>query len=211
MCFSASASFIASGALAGAGATAITKVKKKKQLAIALVPIFFAVQQAVEGMQWLAVKNGPPNVAIGYGFLFFAYLFWPSYIPFAARAVEQDVNRKQLYNILLVIGIATSAWLLVALILNPLTITVHKHGIIYDVPGYFPYASIIFYLISTIGSGALSSRRYIKAFGILAGIFAGISWLMYTTAFTSVWCFFSAILSCILIADIMDTRKPRKR
>ena len=45
MCFSATASFAASGALGLVGAASLAKTKSKKEVPFAAVPLIFAVQQ----------------------------------------------------------------------------------------------------------------------------------------------------------------------
>ena len=54
MCFSASASFLAASLLLVTGIYALKKVKSKKQIPLALIPLFFAFQQAAEGVIWLS-------------------------------------------------------------------------------------------------------------------------------------------------------------
>ena len=74
MCFSAEASFIASGGLAVAGGASL-KVAKKEQRLIALIPLLFAIQQAIEGMQWLYLYRGTSSLKLAYAFLFFGFVF----------------------------------------------------------------------------------------------------------------------------------------
>ncbi|WP_074903317.1 DUF6629 family protein [Nitrosomonas communis] len=58
MCFSAGASFIASGALSIISVSAIRKVKNRKDIFIAFIPLIFAFQQFTEGLLWVALGNG---------------------------------------------------------------------------------------------------------------------------------------------------------
>jgi hypothetical protein len=70
MCFSANASFAASGVLAAVGAASIRETKTKRGLLYAFIPLIFAIQQFVEGLQWLT-RPGAWSVFLAYGFLFF--------------------------------------------------------------------------------------------------------------------------------------------
>jgi hypothetical protein len=79
MCFSAQASFGASAVLGIMGIYALHKAKQQERL-LAIVPLFFAVQQACEGIVWLTYANPSQHfitAAATYSFCFFAYFFGP--------------------------------------------------------------------------------------------------------------------------------------
>jgi hypothetical protein len=80
MCFSAPASLIASGGLVVIGGASLAIAKKEEKI-LAAIPFLFGIQQAFEGIQWLHLNVGPPSLFAGYGFLFFAFLVWPVYVP----------------------------------------------------------------------------------------------------------------------------------
>lgn len=64
MCFSAEASFAASAALAATGLSSVVLAKTKKIRLVALIPLAFSVQQAIEGFQWLTPK---PRIPLNFG------------------------------------------------------------------------------------------------------------------------------------------------
>ena len=68
MCFSASASFIASGGLAALGGVSFVSAKKKDKV-LAVIPIMFSIQQFCEGIQWLYLNSGSSSPVFGYLFL----------------------------------------------------------------------------------------------------------------------------------------------
>ena len=74
MCFSPAASFTAAALLSVAGSAAVIKnYKVKKALPIAIIPLIFAIQQAIEGMLWLNIQgSGGYTLLFTYLFLFFA-------------------------------------------------------------------------------------------------------------------------------------------
>ena len=84
MCFSASASFIASGGLAALGGVSFVSAKKKDKV-LAVIPIMFSIQQFCEGIQWLYLNSGSSSPVFGYLFLLFAFILWPIYVPFMCR------------------------------------------------------------------------------------------------------------------------------
>ncbi|MBI2415948.1 MAG: hypothetical protein HYV33_04815 [Candidatus Kerfeldbacteria bacterium] len=83
MCFSATASFVTSGALAITGSATLAKKPTRQLRWLAVIPLLFALQQTIEGLQWLAPKPSVLSTVLGYAFLLFAFLLWPSYLPLA--------------------------------------------------------------------------------------------------------------------------------
>ena len=100
MCFNAAASFAASAVLIPAGlhTLRIARAADARWLALAAFPLLFGVQQALEGVLWLALGDPlgdlvgvPPSTLappLALGSLAFAYVLWPMLIPLAARSVE---------------------------------------------------------------------------------------------------------------------------
>jgi len=115
MCFSASASFGAAGILSIIGLLSLRKVKNKNLYPFALVPVFFAIQQAFEGVVWMTYDqpvNAFVNTFAMYAFLFFAFFFWPVWIPFAFAMIETKKIRRNFLWGLMGIGVAVSSGLI---------------------------------------------------------------------------------------------------
>ncbi len=198
MCFSASASFVVSGALVVGGSATLTYVKKKTELPAALVPLLFAVQQFVEGLQWLAEKPSDLSQNLGYAYLAFAYLLWPVYIPIAVLLLEKNKTRKNLLKLFLAIGIAVSLYLLYILLTQPISVTVAENHIAYltEAPGNF--VSLIPYLLALCGSLFISSDKFLRLFGLFVLAAFVYSYFNITQGFGSVWCFFAAVTSILV-------------
>src|SRR4051812_33140095 len=96
MCFSAGVSFVASGTL-GAISVASFKVAKKEEKIIAVMPLAFAVQQALEGINWYMFDHGSFSIWASYGFLFFAFIFWPVFIPIAIYILDRKKRHELKY------------------------------------------------------------------------------------------------------------------
>jgi hypothetical protein len=192
MCFSATASFAASGGLVFAGAASL-HVAEKPQRALAAVPLIFAVQQATEGIQWLAAGAGTVCTPATYGFLFFAFLVWPIYMPFAVYMIDEE--RRPAMRWLLVIGAAVSAYLLVMLASQPIGVHFNTASIQYAMQVPFAKVAITFYVLATCGSLLFSSKQYAKWLGaifLVAGVVAAAT---FEATAVSVWCFFAAVAS----------------
>ena len=66
MCFSATASFIAGVSLSVFGVATVKKAKRKAEIPFAMIPLFFGVQQIIEGMLWLSFRFEAPLLNVYY-------------------------------------------------------------------------------------------------------------------------------------------------
>lgn len=212
MCFSATASFTAATVLMPVAAYTIGTAWKvdKRYLGFAVFPLFFGIQQFLEGGIWLGIAQ--PDAAIVHlyalGFLFFAYFVWPFLVPFAAFLIELDKARKRIFLGLSVFGFLLGVSLFVPLLFNPdwVPLRVVNHSIDYNSQliweGILPYAIIRVVYAGIVCLPLLwSSERQIRIFGVIItlSVIAGFAFAHY--AFTSVWCFMAAIVSgYILVA-----------
>jgi hypothetical protein len=57
MCFSATVNFVGSAALGTAGVVTLTKVKHRRELLFAVLPLLFAIHQFIEGFGWLGLDE----------------------------------------------------------------------------------------------------------------------------------------------------------
>jgi len=208
MCFSLQASLISSISLFGISMLYIPKLWPKKTRLIAIIPIIFALQQACEAIIWhykSLQSYSTIATASAYLFIFFAYIFWPIWVPFSLYYAEKNPSRKQLLLASLSCGILISMLLLCLIIFYPIDYCLLCTNIIYSSKAptllYFPIA--ILYSIATIFSWIFSSVKYMWIMGLLLLLSYAISFWFYLYAFTSVWCFFAAInsLSLYLFLD----------
>ncbi|MGL4543652.1 MAG: DUF6629 family protein, partial [Polymorphobacter sp.] len=57
MCFSATASFVASGVIGTVGVATLRHVREPRTLLFALLPMLFAAHQFTEGWVWLGLEG----------------------------------------------------------------------------------------------------------------------------------------------------------
>jgi hypothetical protein len=209
MCFSAPASFIASGGLAMLGGASLVVAKKEDKF-LALVPLLFAVQQFFEGIQWLHLNAGSPSPFAAYIFLFFAYIVWPIYVP--ACVFILDKERRKIMQWFLVLGIIVATYSLLALIMQSLEVQRINACIAYTFQVPFGNFFDIAYLLAVFVPLFISSREVFRWFGVVVAFLAIISWLFFALAFTSVWCFFAAIVSSMFFVyiSVKDRYKIKK-
>jgi hypothetical protein len=207
MCFSASASFIASGVLAAIGLASIVSIKSQKWLFIALIPLFFAIQQFAEGLVW---AYGSYSAALV--FLFFAFIVWPFFIPFACLMAESDNRSRRWLYMLAIMGCGVSLCLLFGLMSSEVTFNIQGCHVVYDAAqglleyGYLWLTVACGYCVATIMPFFVSSHRQMKIMGFLVGSSCLIAYLFYTVYFISVWCFFAALISSAVVYIIRTER-----
>lgn len=216
MCFSAGASFGAGALLGGIGIVAIAKAKTTPQRLFATIPLFFSVQQLSEGLLWLSLKN--PGLAgwqsfFIYTFLAFAMMVWPLWIPLTIRLLEKDAKRKRIMNVLLGTGAVIFAGIGCILLLYPVQIVPAHHHLGYRFS--FPQAvkNLIWlftalYLIATIITPFVSSIKKMKWLGTAFIISYLFTIIFYSGFVVSVWCYFAAVLSFVVLWILPDLRKP---
>lgn len=213
MCFSAGASFAAAGGLSIISLLSIKQVRTKKMMPLALTPLFFGIQQASEGFVWITLNNGDTtsflHLSTMYVFLFFAGMFWPTWIPASLYWAENSYNRKKLLFKFILLGTLTSLLFLWCWILKTNGAVVTQHHIDYPVDNYpfgcgnpiycriGSYALSFLYASVTITPFFISSIPHMKLLGTAVGIGALIAYIFYLMAFPSVWCFFAAVCSVI--------------
>ena len=212
MCFSATASFTAGAVLTGIGVVSIKKTKKTAEIPFASIPLLFALQQISEGLLWLALTN--PEYAFmedfsTHTFIAFAQVVWPFWVPFSIYAfINLKKNKLSIYvgKSLIIIGAVIACGLAYYLASYPVKAEIISHHISYkqDYPEKYFMIGGIFYAIVTIIPHFISSNKRMWILGIsilLSFIFAKV---YYTNFVVSVWCFFAAILSSIILWIVAD-------
>ncbi len=203
MCFSAQASFGASVVLGIMGMYALRKAKQK-EVFLAVIPLLFGIQQFFEGIVWITYSNPAlhlTTLCATYGFCFFAFFFWPVWIPITVLKMEPNSAKKPFLYLLLALGSTVSSILVFSMITAGVQLSVSCSHIKYDIflPGILETIGAIFYCLATIIPLFISSKKWMPLFGILTLCSVAITYFFYSTYFASVWCFFAALLSSMII------------
>lgn len=210
MCFSAPVSFAASTLLLPAGVYGLRVAVSTNPgyRPLAAIPIAFGLQQACEGLVWLGIGMGHTRVVnLGaFGFLAFAYWFWLFWAPWAVAVAETNPMMRRVGWSLGALGLVYGALLYLPLVWQPdwLAVRVVQHSIEYDTRLIFdPWVSqavdrLVYALIILIPF-ALASNHALQRLGAMIALSAIAShWLLHQV-FVSVWCFFAAILSLLIV------------
>ena len=220
MCFSATASFGASAVLGAIGIVAVAKAKTNPQRVFATIPLIFSIQQLSEGFLWLSLRNADMaswQSFMTYTFLVFAMAVWPFWIPFSVRLLEKDVKRKKKMNLLaavgaiVAIGVCCILFLYPVQAITPLCLTCPTSSapeIINHIHYEFAIPSLvkklvvffsILYIAATIATPFLSSIKKMKWLGIVFLVSYLFAIAFYSGFVISVWCFFAAVLSFVVL------------
>lgn len=211
MCFSASASFGAGAVILGIGIISIIKTKTVAHRTFALIPLFFAVQQFTEGFLWLVLSNpGYDNwrPLLIHLYLTFAWIIWPVFIPFSIGLLEIKPNRKKLLHFFLVIGAIVSSGFLYVMASHNVHAFINEYHIDYkfDYKPVYPILFSALYLIATVISLFASSIKNMWIFGAVNLASYLFSRIFFYGHVISIWCFFGALSSIIVLWIILDKK-----
>jgi hypothetical protein len=211
MCFSAPASFTAGAVLLTIGAISQLKSTTHGQRAVAAIPLLFGAQQLAEGVLWLSFSYDSWKIfeiPAMYLFLIFAQVVWPFYVPISMRAIETNPVLKKWLTYLSVFGGLISFILLIYLFIYPSHANAECYHVFYDVVYPIPpkYGGI-FYFTATAVPLFLASSKRIRLLGVILTILYIICKLFYLKYLLSVWCFFAAIASVLILYAIIGMNK----
>jgi hypothetical protein len=210
MCFSPTASFAAAVVLLPAGVVAVGKAHRThpKYMAIGALPIFFGLQQLLEGLLWLSRANvDSTGIEIfSMAYMLFVWLVWPVWAPLSAYFIEPDGSRRRLLGVLATAGamlgavqflpyFAHSDWL------EPKFL---PHAIIYSGTVLLDFvmhrdATNIAYLFVLLTPFFISSHPRMKAFGMLIAGVVVVTYSFFSFAYVSIFCFGAAVMSLYVV------------
>ena len=212
MCFSATANFVGSGVLGAIGVVTLTKVKHRRELLFAALPTLFAVHQFIEGFVWLGLDGIlSPTVAhdTGAAFMLYAQGLLPFLLPLSVVLFEPNVKSRRRMLPFLVLGGATTLYILWALTAYPLQLYVRGNSIVYINQATNNTAVAVLYVIATCGSLFFSKIRMMVIFGAANLAILLVVMEVKRYAFTSLWCAYAAITSVIILVYFWRSSETR--
>lgn len=209
MCFSPAASFTAGIVLGGTGVASVRAAKGSKEIPFASVPFLFGAQQLTEGVVWLTFGMPGIQSVATFVYLLFSHILWPVFIPFAVWYREPVRWRRLAIAPFVAMGGLVAAYFLYYLLTETVTPQIVNECIAYGAPHFYQTFVLSPYSVATCVSCLFSSNRFVKAFGILTFLAAGLSHYFFTENFVSVWCFFSAVLSVLIYAHARSSRPAK--
>ena len=182
----------------------------KKNLFIAIMPIFAGIQQIAEGLVWNGLdSNNPEFTYLGaMTYLFFVWILWPSWSPLMSAITESNSKKKKIFFMCSGAGLLLGGYLYLPYYILPMEEAlplIAKHSIDYCAPPalrQLPFDSDLIYalyLALIAGPPLFSSCHYLKIFGGLLTLAVPITFLVAIHAKTSVMCFLAAGITIYLI------------
>lgn len=221
MCLSAEASFSAAAILLPAGILTTYRSYKvdRQYLAFAALPALFGIQQLLEGMVWVAGARGDEDLVTQYslGYMFFAWLAWPVWVPVSVYFIESGIRR------VLCLFFAIAGGMIGALQFVPyfahdgwLVTTFLEKAIRYEGSELLDLVTTRavtygIYLAIIIAPLFISRYRDVRVFGLLVTGVMIVTYLFFTYAYISVFCFGGAVVSVYLVVMIFRKSPPAGR
>jgi hypothetical protein len=209
MCFSATGSFGVAAVLAGIGAVSVAQDKLPSHRMLAVVPLLFAGQQFAEGVVWTTIEHPSQRwvhvlaVAV---FLAFALVIWPTWVPLSLLLAETNPPRRKVLSVLACVGIGVAISAGVILIRGRPTAHVLGHSMAYS---YVETGSrrvrdlyLPMYIVPAVIPFFVSTLKKARLMGSVLAVALVVTFVVQRTALTSVWCFFAAILSGVIVMGI---------
>jgi hypothetical protein len=212
MCFSAAASFVTAVATGAIGLATLSRVASPRQLPLAAMPMVFATLQLLEGSLWLALPTGtggPLATAATLLFLFLAEVWWPVFVPIAVLLIETQRKRRLFMLPSLAVGPAVAAYLLWGILTRDHRAEVLDGHIVYMTEEPFSLPIGLAYLAATAVPPMLSSQRVVATLGTVVLVGGIVAHFFYWQAFVSVWCFFAAAASGLILFHFEKQRTAR--
>lgn len=214
MCFSATGSFGVAAVLAGVGVVSVTQKKADAHHILAVTPLLFAVQQVAEGMVWRTIDDPARStlnlVAIAV-FLGFALVVYPIWSPLALFLPERDPRRRRILGALLAFGVGVSIYAAALLVQQRPAARIASHSITYDYDKVGSAVVLALYLpgyvLPTVVPFFVSTMKHAKVMGVVLIVGLCATFVIKRQALTSVWCFFAAVMSGVIVLSLAAEHK----
>src|SRR5579863_8854335 len=168
MCVSAAVNFTGSGVLATIGVVTLTRVKHRRELLFASLPLLFAIHQFIEGFVWLGLDGIlSPTVThnMAAAFMLYAQGLLPFLLPLSVLLFEPNGKSRRRMVPFLALGVGTTLYILWALTAYPLEVFVRGNSIVYINQATNNTFVAVLYVIATCGSLFLSKIKPMIIFG----------------------------------------------
>ena len=201
MCFSAEVNFVAAAGIGTVGLATLTHAKHPREVLLAAMPLFFALHQFTEGFVWLGLTNRISTIArnnTSFMFILYAQAILPFLMPLSVWLLEEERWRRWAIGGLTLIALGFSAYMTYSVVGFQTCTYIKEHSIVYRNPHAESMWTGALYILVTCGALILSGKKVVRWFGILNLIGLSIVAAVKEYAFSSVWCFYAAVLSIML-------------
>ena len=201
-----------SAVLGTVGVVTLTRVKHRREVLFAALPTLFAIHQFIEGFVWLGLDGIlSPVVAhdMGAAFMLYAQGLLPFLLPFSVWLFEPNRKSRRRMLPFVMLGGATTLYILWALTAYPLQLYVRGNSIVYINQATNNTAVAFVYVVATCGSLFFSKIKMMVVFGAANLAILLVVMEVKRYAFTSLWCAYAAVASVIILAFFWTSHEER--
>jgi hypothetical protein len=214
MCFSPEADFAVGTVVAGVGVETLRRVRGRRELIVGALPLLFGIHQLVEGFVWLGLRG---QVSQGLGdaakeaYIVYAHAVLPAIVPFGFLLLEPDRRRARLMWPLGCLGLVVGIYLLWQVTAYP--VGAYQEARCIDYTTHAPNDALIasLYVLATCGPALISSRRYLRWFGLVSVVGVIATALVRADELTSLWCLYVAMVSMLILEHFRRRRAYEAR
>jgi hypothetical protein len=209
MCFSPQADFTAGAVIVGVGVQTLRRVRVRREFIVGALPLLLGVHLLVEGFVWLGLRG---EVSPGLGdtaketYIVFAHAILPALVPLGFTLLEPDRRRARWMWPLVGLGLVLGVYLLWQVTAYPVGAQPQARCIDYTTHTPNDLLVGVLYVVVTCGPALISSRRYLRSFGVvsLVGVIAAA--LVRVDELTSLWCVYVALVSVLILEHFRRQR-----
>jgi uncharacterized protein DUF6629 len=214
MCFSPDADFTAGAVVAGVGVETLRRVRARRELIVGALPLLFGVHQLVEGFVWLGlrgqVSGGLRDVATE-AYIVYAHAVMPAIVPLGFMLLEPDRHRARRLRPLVCLGPLLGLYLLWQVTAYPVGVQQHARCIDYTTHTPNDVLIGVLYVVATCGPALISSRRYLRWFGLVSLVGVIATAFVRIDELTSLWCLYVAMISVLILEHFRRQRALEAR
>jgi hypothetical protein len=214
VCFSPEADFAAGAAVAAIGVETLRRVRDRRELIIGALPLLLGAHQLVEGFVWLGLRGQASATLAGTAtetYVVFAHAVLPALIPVGFLLLEPDRRRARWLWPFVGAGALLGAYMLWQVTAYPVGAYEQAHCINYVTHAPNNDLLVAAYVVVTCGPALLSSRRYLRWFGIANLVGLTVAAIVRTDELTSVWCVYAALASLLILEHFRRERASDRR
>jgi len=180
----------------------------------AALPLLFGIHQFTEGFVWLGLR-GEVSAGLGAGakeaYIVYAHAILPAIVPLGFTLLEPERRRARWMWPLAFLGLLLGVYMLWQVTAYPVGAQTEAHCIDYTTHAPNDLLIGVLYVAVTCGPALISSRRYLRWFGLvsLAGVIAVA--LVRADELTSLWCLYVAMVSVLILEHFRRQRSSEAR
>ncbi|MFI5527623.1 DUF6629 family protein [Kitasatospora sp. NPDC051853] len=199
MCWSAQADLVIGAAVSGVGVVCLSRVRHRRQLPLAALPLVLGVHQLLEAVVWFGAEGRVGSGAAGPARIGWALIAMPVLAVLVPVGAWCAAGRPGRLLAFVVLGLAAAVPLTAAVLAGPVTAEVHGHTLEYAVGVPFAAPLLVAYLTATLGPLLLNPVPELRRLGWWVAAAAVLCAVLWRTAFVSTWCALAALASVLVL------------